>query len=249
LSRQLVIGIGGPAYTGVVRIEHACHVAALSADLYQNDFDVRLHYEANTLVGDCRATILTKAIDRGYDLFLSIDSDTWSPVGQHSGTPVWQAALTVTGIASLYANGEIDPTAKRYWKGDEIAAVQMSVPLDNLAMVAFAAAQKNHQIAVWKSATARMTLDDWKSPVRPVWATGFSYCLFNIGWYRRHRAIARRFDTFVDGPSEDYSHCEVVRKAGGAIYAALGNIVHKPWGTDETLMVTGEYATEPPQAA
>lgn len=241
MTRQLVIGIGGPAYTGVVRCEHACHVAALVSDLYANRFDVRMHYEANTLVGDCRAAILTKAIDRGYDLFLSIDSDTWSPVGEHDGTPVWQAALTVTALASITLAGKVDEeTAKNYWSADEIRAVTSQMPLDDIAVVGFAAAQKNRQLAVWKTAQARMSLDDWKSPIRPVWATGLSYALFNIGWYRRHRLIARRFDHQVDGASEDYSHCEVVRKAGGQIYGALGQILHKPWGSDEILLVKAD---------
>jgi len=244
VTRQLVIGIGGPAYTGVVRCEHACHVASLVADLYANRFDVRMHYEANTLVGDCRAAILTKAIDRGYDLFLSIDSDTWAPIGEYPEANVWQASLTVAALASITLAGQVDEeVAKNYWSLDEIRAAAKQMPLDDIAVVGFAAAQKNHQLAVWKTAQARMSLDDWRSPIRPVWATGFSYALFNIGWYRRHRAIARRFDTQVDGPSEDYSHCDVVRKAGGQVYAALGHIIHKPWGTDQVLLVKADLKT------
>lgn len=242
-ARKLVVSIGGPAYTGVVRIEHATYVASLAAELFSAGFDVRVNYQANTLVGDCRAGLLTSSIDKGHDVFISIDSDVWCPVGFAESTPVMTAAFTLVAMSSLMIDGIFDrETALQYWDAEQVDAALASIQMSKVALLGLVCAQKDHKLAIWKTDRARMALEDFQRPIRKCWATGMGYTLFNVGWYRRNRALARRFDNIVDGASEDYSHCRVVANAGGELYTALATTYHKPWGTDEVLLVSPQYS-------
>lgn len=249
-ARKLVVSIGGPAYTGVVRIEHATYVASLAAELFTAGFDVRVNYQANTLVGDCRAGLLTSSIDKGHDVFISIDSDIWCPVGFAESTPVMTAAFTLIAMSSLMVGEAFDrETALQYWDAAQIDAAMATLPMSRVALLGLVCAQKDHKLAVWKTDRARMALEDFQRPIRKCWATGMGYTMFNVAWYRRNRAIARRFDNIVDGASEDVAHCRAVADAGGDLFAALATTYHKPWGTDETLLVQPLYDDVPPTAA
>jgi len=242
VTRQLILGIGGPAYTGVVRTEHATHVANVVAEAYRNNIDVRVNYLSSTLVGDCRANLLTNAIDRGYDVLLSIDSDTWGPIG--AADPIWNACFSLVSFAALASEPDV---AARYWAPDEIrAASQMpAIAAGNLALMSMAVATKDRQLNVWRNDKMRMSTEDFTTPVRRVWATGMAYTFFNVAWYRNNRHVARRFDTTVDMMSEDICHCVHVLDNRGECWAGFGTTYHKPWGSDEILVIKPEYQSQP----
>jgi hypothetical protein len=236
VTRQLVFMVGGPAYTGQVLTEHCAHVSNIVAEFHRNNFDCRVQYCKSTLVGRARADILCAALDSGVDVLLTIDSDTWGPFGLD---PIFQSAFSLVGVSSLMP-AELE-TANQYWPKSEIEAVPKTL-IDRLAIVSLVVACRDRSLNFWTNGRPGV-IDDFQRPVIQVDAVGLAYSFFNLAWYRRHRTIARMFDCYVDGHSEDVNHCEAVRTAGGIIFAGLSKTYHKPCGTEEVLALSPEYVT------
>jgi hypothetical protein len=228
MIRKPRILIGGPSYDGRELHERAAHIADIATNLTIGGMEPVVFHSVRSFVGYGRADMLQKAVDDGFDVLISMDTDTWWSPQSQQDMSFWQSVFSLVLGSSLIRTTEGRDVILERMNVNETDIKSFQTQRD-LAILSYVVACRDGRVNAWETVGKRIGMDYFaQSPIRNVHAVGLAYAFFNVAWYRSHRDSIRAFDMEVDGAAEDYGHCKAVRNAGGTLLAALGPTFHRP---------------------